>query len=80
MARKKKNNTHLSFFGDTCTKDCSGHLAGWRWRQNHPNSPVIANRSFTEGANKRDQHTAQGKNPPKAVRAHKSGRYTKGPK
>lgn len=27
--------TELTFFGRQCTKDCSGHLAGWKWEKEH---------------------------------------------
>lgn len=26
----------LTFHGSTCTKDCSGHRAGWMWAKKHP--------------------------------------------
>jgi hypothetical protein len=25
--------SELTFFGSKCTKDCSGHLAGWNWER-----------------------------------------------
>lgn len=27
----------LTFHGSQCTKDCSGHRAGWSWAKSHPN-------------------------------------------
>jgi hypothetical protein len=29
--------TELTFHGSQCTKDCSGHRAGWAWAKEHPN-------------------------------------------
>jgi|688.fasta_scaffold213153_2 hypothetical protein len=29
--------TELTFHGSQCTKDCSGHRAGWKWGKAHPN-------------------------------------------
>lgn len=55
--------TGLSFYGSNCTKDCSGHLAGYMWRQSHPNATVKANRSFTNGAKVNDLQTATNRVP-----------------
>jgi len=30
---KIKEITEADFMGRTCTKDCSGHRAGWEWEQ-----------------------------------------------
>lgn len=42
--------TELTFRGSPCTKDCSGHRAGYDWGQKHPG--VVANgpsNSFNNG-------------------------------
>lgn len=43
--------TELSFFGSHCTKDCSGHKAGWDWeRKNQKNiRQVTPSSSFDNG-------------------------------
>lgn len=53
----------LSFFGRQCTKDCSGHMAGWQWekkkqkniRQNTPSN------SFNNGTEIATNQRSQGK-------------------
>lgn len=55
--------SNLSFYGSSCTRDCSGHDAGWKWRRNNPNAPVIsASPSFISGTVIRDLQSSQGKN------------------
>jgi hypothetical protein len=42
--------TELSFMGSTCTKDCSGHQAGFAWSQRNGNLPAAtASNSFNNG-------------------------------
>lgn len=56
-------NPNLSFYGSSCTKDCSGHDAGWKWRRNNPNAVVQSpSPSFISGTVVRDMQTLQGKN------------------
>jgi len=41
----------LSFHGRTCTKDCSGHMAGYAWAKQHPGAvPASHSNSFNNGA------------------------------
>jgi hypothetical protein len=40
----------LSFLGSTCTKDCSGHRAGYRWYQQKQRDPQSWSPSFNKGA------------------------------
>jgi hypothetical protein len=42
----------LTFHGSQCTKDCSGHRAGWRWGKSHPNVATgneLSHPSFNNG-------------------------------
>ena len=55
--------SNLNFYGSRCTKDCSGHDAGWKWRRSNPTSTIqTRSPSFLNGAVIRDMQTAQGKN------------------
>lgn len=54
-AGRKKNNEEkldeLSFLGSPCTKDCSGHRAGYAWSQaNNRKVPRSWSNSFNRGA------------------------------
>jgi hypothetical protein len=40
----------LSFLGSQCTKDCSGHRAGYRWYQQNGRDPQSWSPSFNKGA------------------------------
>ena len=41
----------LSFLGSPCTKDCSGHRAGYRWSKDRGNIPAASwSQSFNNGA------------------------------
>lgn len=40
----------LSFMGSPCTKDCSGHRAGYKWYQSKGYEPASWSRSFNNGA------------------------------
>ena len=43
--------TELSFQGRKCTKDCSGHIAGYSWAKQHPGAvPASHSASFNGGA------------------------------
>jgi len=52
--RKKTSEEQLdelSFLGSQCTKDCSGHRAGYAWSQiNNPKIPNSWSPSFNKGA------------------------------
>jgi hypothetical protein len=42
----------LTFQGSTCTKDCSGHSAGYKWAMDKkPPTCSANNRSFNNGCN-----------------------------
>jgi hypothetical protein len=45
--------TELSFLGSPCTKDCSGHRAGYAWSQSKGGAPGTSpfSPSFNNGAN-----------------------------
>lgn len=82
MARKKilkpVQGSGLSFYGSPCTKDCSGHRAGWMWQQSHRGQTPIANRSFTAGANIRTAQGQVGINPiGPVIRSTQTGQYVK---
>jgi len=54
MRRKKRGPTRLQFKGYRCTKDCSGHKAGYNWAKrkglnNMRDLPTEVNNSFKEG-------------------------------
>ena len=40
----------LSFLGSTCTKDCSGHRAGYSWYKQNGRDPQSWSPSFNKGA------------------------------
>ena len=40
----------LSFLGSPCTKDCSGHRAGYRWYKRNGRRPMSWSASFNKGA------------------------------
>jgi hypothetical protein len=40
----------LSFLGSPCTKDCSGHRAGYRWYKQKGRDPQSWSPSFNKGA------------------------------
>lgn len=40
----------LSFLGDPCTVDCSGHRAGYDWYKKKQYDPASASNSFNRGA------------------------------
>lgn len=71
--------SNLSFYGSRCTKDCSGHDAGWKWRRANPNATVqTRSNSFLSGTVIRDIQAAQGTNLIGTVaRNIKTGRFQK---
>lgn len=40
----------LSFLGSPCTKDCSGHRAGYEWYKRKQRAPNSWSQSFNNGA------------------------------
>ena len=48
-----ENLMELTFHGSTCTKDCSGHRAGYQWSLNRGGvqNPQSASQSFVNGSN-----------------------------
>lgn len=40
----------LTFKGSTCTRDCSGHRAGYEWYQRKGRTPNSRSSSFNKGA------------------------------
>jgi hypothetical protein len=51
--------SELSFLGSTCTKDCSGHRAGYAWSQSKGGQ--VANSPFSPSFNKGSQLHMDGK-------------------
>jgi len=49
VERYKKIN-ELEFLGDPCTRDCSGHRAGYEWYQHNQRNPASHSNSFNRGA------------------------------
>lgn len=54
-ARKRKESeeeqlAELSFLGSQCTKDCSGHRAGYAWYKKNGRRPNSWSTSFNNGA------------------------------
>lgn len=52
---RKKNNENeqldeLTFKGSPCTRDCSGHRAGYEWYKRKRRIPLSRSRSFDNGA------------------------------
>jgi hypothetical protein len=71
----------LSFMGSPCTKDCSGHRAGYEWSKarggvdaNSPYSP-----SFNKGAAIGKQELTKPQPKPKTVQPQNPVRPIKGP-
>jgi hypothetical protein len=46
----KEQISELSFLGSQCTRDCSGHRAGYQWYKNNQRAPISASPSFNKGA------------------------------
>jgi pyrimidine deaminase RibD-like protein len=55
----KNELTELSFLGSPCTKDCSGHRAGYAWSQSRGGR--VANSPFSPSFNKGSQLHVDGK-------------------
>lgn len=48
--RGLKKLRELTFLGSQCTKDCSGHRAGYQWFQRRRQQPQSRSPSFNKGA------------------------------
>jgi hypothetical protein len=49
----------LTFHGSQCTKDCSGHRAGWKWGKAHPHVATgneLSHPSFNNGVRIANTH------------------------
>ena len=46
----KESLTELNFLGSECTKDCSGHRAGYAWSKQKQRVPNSHSQSFNNGA------------------------------
>jgi len=55
----KKDLTELNFLGSPCTKDCSGHRAGYAWSQSKGGR--VANSPWSPSFNKGSQLQVDGK-------------------
>ena len=49
-ANEEEQLDELQFRGSQCTKDCSGHRAGYEWWQRNQRTPVSRSPSFNRGA------------------------------
>jgi len=68
----------LTFHGSRCTKDCSGHRAGWYWaRQKLATAVNSHSQSFNNGANINIMQRSQGKNLVGPSIRNDKGRFTK---
>jgi len=57
--------SELRFKGSACTKDCSGHEAGYNWSKRNPDRDCASRSpSFTKGCNiaKKEKHKPQQEN------------------
>jgi hypothetical protein len=55
----------LTFHGSKCTKDCSGHRAGWYWARKHKKAATNcdgSSQSFKNGCSINATQRAQGRN------------------
>jgi hypothetical protein len=48
--QRRKKVDELSFLGSQCTKDCSGHRAGYAWSKRKGLVPNSRSPSFNKGA------------------------------
>jgi hypothetical protein len=46
----RKKVDELNFLGSQCTKDCSGHRAGYEWSRRKGTVPMSRSPSFNKGA------------------------------
>lgn len=63
--RIKEILSELDFFGRRCTKDCSGHRAGWEWERKHQTNTTQAtpSPSFNNGTDIAVSQRKVGKQP-----------------
>jgi hypothetical protein len=47
---KDQSLQELSFLGSPCTRDCSGHRAGYKWYKRNRRPPNSWSNSFNKGA------------------------------
>jgi hypothetical protein len=50
VAERKRKVTELKFLGSQCTKDCSGHRAGYKWSKDR--GGVDGNSAYSPSFNK----------------------------
>jgi len=69
----------LSFHGRPCTKDCSGHKAGWEWERKHQTNTTAAtpSQSFNNGTEIAINQAKQGKKPIGTNIRGEKGRFQK---
>lgn len=69
----------LAFFGRKCTKDCSGHMAGWQWERKHKKGYVHNTKSpsFNNGTEIAVNQFAKGLNPIGPQVRGEKGKFTK---
>lgn len=48
--KRPKKLKELNFLGSPCTKDCSGHRAGYKWYKQNQIMPASWSQSFNNGA------------------------------
>ena len=69
----------LSFYGRTCTKDCSGHKAGWEWERKHQTNQQsqTPSPSFNNGTDIAISQRKAGKQPIGAAVRGAKGQFQK---
>lgn len=69
----------LTFYGSQCTKDCSGHKAGWEWERRHKTGHRAGSHSnsFNNGTEIATRQAQQGKNPIGPQIRGQGGRFQK---
>lgn len=50
VSKRRKKVNELDFLGSPCTKDCSGHRAGYAWSKQKQRVPNSHSQSFNKGA------------------------------
>lgn len=77
--RIKEIINELSFYGRPCTKDCSGHKAGWEWERKHNTGQKQAtpSNSFNNGTDIAISQAKQGKRPIGTQIRGAKGQFTK---
>ena len=77
--RIKEIITELTFHGRQCTKDCSGHKAGWEWERTHQTNHVrqTPSPSFNNGTEIAITQRRAGKEPVGTNIRGEKGRFQK---